>query len=289
VKTPKRWRLGYLGTYSDDRQPGWIGCYAPLPGRCRTRPSWWPARNIRKQSNGRQMSSTRPSAPCRALPFYCAQDFTLNVTREDMKSAGYSPSVRLFEAAACGVPIISDRWDGLDTFFALGSEILVADTSEDALRFLTKVSEAERRAIGGAARARILARHTSDHRAAELEQTAFDNGSNKPAKPDRACARFVLRGSPNRSMLQTFSFRVSPHATRQRFETSGENRSRPKEIAVDHVGQAWERALAKLGRGAEADAGQALLRVFLTISAVWLVFWAVIGGVFFTIAARGLV
>ena len=86
-----------------------------------------------------------------------------------LRAAGYSPSVRLFEAAACAVPIISDRWDGLETFLEIGSEILVADTTEDALALLRGTPDGERRAIGAAARARILARHTADHRAGELE------------------------------------------------------------------------------------------------------------------------
>jgi spore maturation protein CgeB len=93
----------------------------------------------------------------------------LNVTRADMRAAGYSPSVRLFEAAACGVPIISDWWEGLETFFAIGPEILVADTTDEALDFLRNVKDNQRRAIAAAAQSRILSRHTAAHRAAELE------------------------------------------------------------------------------------------------------------------------
>ena len=171
VKTPRRWRLGYLGTYSDDRQPG-LERLLCAPARAMPDAAFVVAgpqypESIDWPGNVEHTAHLPPAEHC---AFYCAQDFTLNVTREDMKSAGHSPSVRLFEAAACGVPIISDRWEGLDTFFALGTEILVADSSEDALRFLTQTSETERRAIGAAARTRILARHSSDQRAAELEE-----------------------------------------------------------------------------------------------------------------------
>jgi spore maturation protein CgeB len=93
-----------------------------------------------------------------------------------MVAAGYSPSVRLFEAAACGTPIISDPWPGLDEVFVLGSEILIAETPEDTLRYLRDTPEAERRAIGARARARVLAAHTAAHRAAELEEYALALG-----------------------------------------------------------------------------------------------------------------
>ena len=61
--------------------------------------------------------------------FYNSQFWTLNVTRADMVRAGYSPSVRLFEAAACGTPIISDAWPGLAEIFEPGAEILIARSS----------------------------------------------------------------------------------------------------------------------------------------------------------------
>jgi spore maturation protein CgeB len=85
-----------------------------------------------------------------------------------MATYGYCPSGRLFEAAACGAAILSDWWEGLDTFFAPESEIvrvLSAADVDDAL----SLSDQELRCIGEAARERVLARHTSDHRALELE------------------------------------------------------------------------------------------------------------------------
>jgi spore maturation protein CgeB len=108
--------------------------------------------------------------------FYNGQRFTLNITRADMRAAGYSPSVRLFEAAACGVPIISDYWAGLETLFEIGKEVLVAGCPEEVLSCLRDMPEAERQAIGVRARARIMAEHTSSRRAQELEQYAAEAG-----------------------------------------------------------------------------------------------------------------
>jgi spore maturation protein CgeB len=171
VEVRRRWRLGYLGTYSDDRQPS-LERLLCAPARRLADEAFVVAGpqypdHIGWPDNVEHIAHLPPRKHC---AFYCAQDFTLNVTRADMRAAGYSPSVRLFEAAACGVPIITDRWEGLETFLELGSEILVADTSEEALRVLEDTSDAKRRSIAAAARAKILARHTADHRAAELER-----------------------------------------------------------------------------------------------------------------------
>jgi spore maturation protein CgeB len=100
--------------------------------------------------------------------FYNRQAFTLNVTRADMIAAGYSPSVRLFEAAACGVPIISDVWDGIETFFTPGEEILLAASGDEVLEMIRGMDDEERREIGMRARAKVLAEHTAAHRAGEL-------------------------------------------------------------------------------------------------------------------------
>jgi spore maturation protein CgeB len=88
-----------------------------------------------------------------------------------MVAAGWSPSVRLFEAAACGVPVVSDRWDGLDMFFGPDREIVVADDATDVLAALDR---SELRTVGAAARRRVLAEHTAEHRAAQLEQLVRD-------------------------------------------------------------------------------------------------------------------
>jgi spore maturation protein CgeB len=86
-----------------------------------------------------------------------------------MVAAGHSPSVRLFEAAACGTPIITDEWAGLDSFFDPDREILVTHSADETLGYLRELPETERTALAARARARVLGAHTADHRAAELE------------------------------------------------------------------------------------------------------------------------
>jgi spore maturation protein CgeB len=166
----KKWTLGYLGTFSEDRQPG-VDRLLLAPARMEPRakmvvagPLYPPT--IRWPANVERIEHLSP-ADHRA--FYNAQRFTLNITRAEMVRAGYSPSVRLFEAAACGTPIISDPWPGLDDFFIPGQEILVANSTGDALAILRDLSEPQARELGRRARERVLAEHTASHRAAELE------------------------------------------------------------------------------------------------------------------------
>jgi len=170
VTVPIRWDLGYLGTYSDDRQPTVDRLLIEVARRLPDRqfvvagPQYpetidWPA-NVDRLDH---------VAPADHPAFYGAMRYTLNVTRADMVRTGHSPSVRLFEAAACGTPIVSDRWDGLDETLAVGREILVADDADAVAAILTGRSEDDRLAQARAARARVLADHTADHRAAALE------------------------------------------------------------------------------------------------------------------------
>lgn len=166
---PEAWDLGYLGTYSTDRQP-------PLESLMLDAARAWPQGRFVVAGPLYPADTAWPPnvaridhlPPARHRAFYNQQRFTQNITRADMIRAGYAPSVRLFEAAACGTPIISDYWEGLDTFFAFGTEILVAHSAADTLRFLRELDEAERRAIGNRARQRVLGRDTADHRAREL-------------------------------------------------------------------------------------------------------------------------
>jgi spore maturation protein CgeB len=167
---PPRWDLGYLGTYSPDRQPkleelllrparAWPrGRFAVAGPQYPDGIAWGP--NVERAEH-----LPPPEHPA----FYAAQRLTLNVTRADMVAAGWSPSVRLFEAAACGVPVVSDAWEGLASLFRPGEEILLAETAEDVLRALRDLPEGRLRAIGAAARARALAEHTAAARARELE------------------------------------------------------------------------------------------------------------------------
>ncbi|HET7753753.1 MAG TPA: glycosyltransferase [Anaeromyxobacteraceae bacterium] len=99
--------------------------------------------------------------------FLCSSPLTLNVTRAPMAALGYCPSGRLFEAAACGVPCVSDWWPGLEAFLEPGREILVARSSEDAIDAVSR-SRDDLARIGRAARERVLAEHTADFRAREL-------------------------------------------------------------------------------------------------------------------------
>ena len=170
-----RWDFGYLGTWSADRQPtvdrllshpaaAWPEGRFAVAGPLYPEDTAWPA-NVERIEH---------LAPGHHRAFYCGQRFTLNVTRADMVRRGWSPSVRLFEAACCGVPIISDWWPGLDTLFRPGEEILIAHSSEEVLGLLRTMPDARRRAVAEAARARVLAAHTGDHRAAELEAYALE-------------------------------------------------------------------------------------------------------------------
>jgi spore maturation protein CgeB len=170
-----RWDLGYLGTYSDDRQPMldelMLDAARAFPeGRFVVAGPQYPA-TIDWPANVRRIEHL---APPEHAAFYNAQRFTLNVTRADMVRAGYSPSVRLFEAAACGVPVISDVWRGIEEFFAPKSEILIARSARDTLRYLREMPEAERLRIGRRARERVLRSHTAAHRVRALENYAFE-------------------------------------------------------------------------------------------------------------------
>ena len=167
----KRWDLSYLGTYSPDRQPV-LDRLLLEPARRAPHLRFvvagplYPA-DIAWPSNVERIDHVPPAEH---PEFYAASRFTLNVTRADMVRAGYSPSVRLFEAAACGVPIVSDPWDGLATLFRPGREILIAQGPEDVLAALTGLDAGASRALGGAARTRVLAEHTAAHRAETLER-----------------------------------------------------------------------------------------------------------------------
>jgi spore maturation protein CgeB len=117
--------------------------------------------------------------PAEHPEFYAASRWTVNVTRSDMRQAGWSPSVRLFEAAACGVPVISDSWPGLDQLLEPGREILLPNTTEEVLAILDGGSDPAR--IGAAARRRILDGHTNAHRAEELERILAEVRVSQPA------------------------------------------------------------------------------------------------------------
>ncbi len=163
--------FAYLGTYSHDRQPA-VDDLLIEPAR------EWPEGRFLLAGAQYPNTLVTPSNVARVahLPpsthrqVYNRQRFALNLTRAEMIAAGYSPSVRLFEAAACGTPIISDEWPGLRSFFTPGREILIAKNSRDVLGYLKNLPEAERLRIASCARRRILSSHTGVHRATDLEQ-----------------------------------------------------------------------------------------------------------------------
>ena len=166
----RRSSLSYLGTYSPDRQPA-LERFFIEPARRRSQ--------LRFALAGSQYPPDFPWLQniyyLRHMPpddhpsFFCSSGLTLNVTRGPMADMGYCPSGRLFEAAACGVPLLSDWWEGLDSFFAPQHEILIASTTEDAVAALD-ATDAERDRIAVAARARTLDCHTATHRAMEFEE-----------------------------------------------------------------------------------------------------------------------
>lgn len=162
--------LAYMGTYSDDRAPGMHRLLLEpadrMPG---TRfvvggPNYpdveaWP-RNVHHVDH---------VPPSRHAAFYASADWQLNLTRADMREAGWSPSVRLFEAAACGAPLLSDWWPGLDELFEPGRQILIPDGPDDVIDAL-RMHPDDRAAIGAAARETVLAEHTKERRAEQLEE-----------------------------------------------------------------------------------------------------------------------
>jgi spore maturation protein CgeB len=162
--------LAYMGTYAPDRQPV-LERFLMEPARRMPERKFYVAGpqypdDVRWPGNVLLNPHLPPSLHA---TFYSSARWQLNATRADMVQAGWSPSVRLFEAAACGAAMISDRWPGIDHFFTPGSEILLPESTEEVIDILRGTSDDARRAIGLAARERILAEHTAEHRAEELE------------------------------------------------------------------------------------------------------------------------
>jgi spore maturation protein CgeB len=163
--------LSYLGTYAEDRQPKLMslldgaaelfvdGSFIVAGAQYPDQITWAP--NVQRMTH-----VYPPDHPS----FYSSSSFTLNLTREDMVAAGYSPSVRLFEASACGAAILSDRWEGLDDFLTPGEEVLLPQDAYEVTEILRNFSAKERRRLGARARDRILAEHTSLHRARQFEE-----------------------------------------------------------------------------------------------------------------------
>ena len=165
-----RCALGYLGTYSADRQPA-LDRLLIEPARQRPDQRFLVVGSLYPPE---VLATWPPNVttrwhldPADHPAFYSANRLTLNVTRQAMVERGSTPSGRLFEAASCATPVVTDPWPGLDTFFEPGAEILVANTAEDVTAALD-LSDAELDRIAAAARERTLAQHTGACRAREL-------------------------------------------------------------------------------------------------------------------------
>ena len=162
--------FSYMGTYAADRQQKIETMFCEPARRLLSKnfilagPQY--PEHIRWPKNVRRIIHLNPRWHA---SFYSSSLFTLNVTREEMVAAGYSPSVSLFEAAACGTAIISDNWPGLDTFLQPGLEILLPQSTDDVVTYLKDMDEREIRRIGRNAQDRVLAEHTSQVRAREFE------------------------------------------------------------------------------------------------------------------------
>ena len=169
-----RAELSYLGTYAEDRQAALERLFIEPALRL-------PAKRFliggAQYPDGfpwtENLFFTGHLEPAQHPAFFCSGRATLNVTRRAMAEYGFCPSGRLFEAAACGVPLLSDGWEGLEEFFTPGTEILRTDTPEDVLDTLC-LSDTELKRVAGAAQARVLAEHTADCRVRDLERILND-------------------------------------------------------------------------------------------------------------------
>jgi spore maturation protein CgeB len=178
---PFRGDLSYLGTYAADRQAALDALFIE-PAKAR------PEQRFVLGGSGypQDFPWTDNIFFVKHLPppdhpsFFCSSRLTLNVTRKDMAAMGWCPSGRLFEASACGVAVLSDWWEGLDQFFEPGREVLIARTTDDVVAALDlPAGEVER--IARAARERVLAEHSSEHRAHELVALLRDLGGEQPS------------------------------------------------------------------------------------------------------------
>lgn len=162
--------LSYMGTYAPDRQAKLEELFCSparvlpemkfiLAGAQYPKRSRWP-KNVRRITH---------LAPRWHPGLYSSSRVVLNLTRQEMVNAGYSPSVRLFEAAGCGAAIVSDAWPGLETFLTPGEEILLAESSTQMQSYLKDLSDSDLDLMGRRAHARVLEEHTSQKRAEQFE------------------------------------------------------------------------------------------------------------------------
>lgn len=173
--------LSYMGTYAADRQHA-LAEFLIVPAALLPKEKFLiGGAQYPEDFPWKQNIFFMPHLPPGSHPaFFCSSRLTLNVTRRSMANYGHCPSGRLFEAAACGSAIVSDWWEGLDSFFAPCTEILRAQTTSDVLDAIS-LSDQELSRIAEAARQRALSEHTADKRALELESICQNaiNGANQ--------------------------------------------------------------------------------------------------------------
>ncbi len=190
--------LSYLGRNAADRQAMMEDLFIATARRCCDRKfliggtpypeNFSPSDNVR--FSGDVESGAQPA-------FYSSSRLTLSVMRRAMKERGYCPSARLFEAAACGTPNVSDRWKGLELFFEPGQEIVVAQTVDDVVAAMDLPDETLA-TMAKAARERVLDEHTAAHRARHLE-TIIENTerAGEEAELERIRAHLPVRDAGN--------------------------------------------------------------------------------------------
>lgn len=163
-----RCRLSYMGTYAADRQQKLEALFLE-PVRRRPEARFVLAGSLypRESSWPRNLHFLEHVAPADHPALYSSSRLTLNITRDGMARYGYCPSGRFFEAASCGTPVITDGWEGLETFFVPGEELFVAHTAEDVLDALD-TSEDELCRMAWRARERTLSEHTGNDRATQM-------------------------------------------------------------------------------------------------------------------------
>ena len=172
VPSVERFRsaFSYLGTYAADRQAALTELFLrPATASPQQKFLIGGAQYPEEFPWSDNLYFTQHLEPAQHPAFFCSSRATLNITRQAMAEYGYCPSGRLFEAAACGTPLFSDGWEGFDSFFTPGAEVLRVDTTEDVLAGLS-LSDVELQRMAAQARERTLQQHTADVRVRELER-----------------------------------------------------------------------------------------------------------------------
>ncbi len=185
-----------MGTFSPDRQHKVQALFLEaarrrplaqfvLAGSLYPHDRQWPA-NVRLLEH---------AAPAQHPALYSSSRLTLNVTRDGMARYGYCPSGRFFEAAACGTPLVTDEWEGLESFFVPSEELFLARSTDDVLRALD-ASDEELARMAWRARERTLGEHTGDDRACELLQYFDEARASVPYFIQPAVAPMAARLKP---------------------------------------------------------------------------------------------